>query len=88
MVLNNASWITLFVKQVGDETYLMSLYVDDILIAGSNEDEIDKIKKEFTERYEMKDLGELNHYLGMKITRTDEYNIISKSIKFNILKMW
>ena len=63
----------LFVKQVGDETYLISLYVDDILVAGSNEDEIDKIKKEFTERYEMKDLGELNHYLGMKITRTDEY---------------
>ena len=23
-------------------------------------------------RYEMKDLGELNHYLGMKITRTTE----------------
>ncbi len=26
-------------------------------------------------KYEMIDLGELNHYLGMKITRTDEYNI-------------
>lgn len=24
-------------------------------------------------RYEMKDLGELNHYLGMKVSRTDEY---------------
>ena len=58
---------------MGDETYLISLYVDDILIAGSNEEEIDKIKKEFTDRYEMKDLGELNHYLGMKITRTDAY---------------
>ena len=57
---------------MGDETYLISLYVDDILIAGTNEDKIDKKKKEFTERYEMKDLGELNHYLGMKITRTND----------------
>ncbi len=60
---------------MGDKTYLISLYVDDVLIAGSNEEEIDKIKKEFTDRYEMKDLGELNHYLGMKITITDAYSV-------------
>ena len=57
----------------GDETYLISLYVDDILVAGSDLNKIEKIKKEFTMRYEMKDLGELNYYLGMKITRTAEY---------------
>ena len=62
----------LFVKTVGDETYLISLYVDDILIAGSDPSKIEEIKAEFTARYEMKDLGELNHYLGMKITRTAE----------------
>ena len=63
----------LFVKKVGDETYLISLYVDDILVAGSDVNEINKIKQEFMNRYEMKDLGELNHYLGMKVTRTEEY---------------
>jgi len=63
----------LFVKTVGEETYLISLYVDDILIAGSDPSKIEEIKAEFTARYEMKDLGELNHYLGMKITRTAEY---------------
>ena len=45
----------------------------DILIAGSDPSKIAEIKAEFTARYEMKDLGELNHYLGMKITRTEEY---------------
>ena len=60
-------------KKVGDETYLISLYVDDILVAGSDVNEINKIKQEFMNRYEMKDLGVLNHYLGMKITRTEEY---------------
>ena len=62
----------LFVKCVGDEIYLISLYVDDILIAGTKLVELEKIKQEFTMRYEMKDLGELQFYLGMKITRTKE----------------
>jgi hypothetical protein len=63
----------LFVKTEGDETYLISLYVDDILIAGSDPLKIEQIKTEFTQRYEMKDLGELNYYLGMKVTRTEDY---------------
>ena len=63
----------LFVKTEGDETYLISLYVDDILIAGTDPGKIAEIKSEFTQRYEMKDLGELNYYLGMKVTRTADY---------------
>ena len=49
--------------------YLISLYVDDILVAGSNLEEVNRIKRQFTKRYEMKDLGELNY---LKITRTEE----------------
>ena len=60
----------LFVKTVKEETYLISLYDDDILIAGSDPSKIADIKSEFTSHYEMKDLGELNYYLGMKVTRT------------------
>ena len=37
----------LFVKKVGEEIYLISLYVDDILIAGSNVSVIEDIKQEF-----------------------------------------
>ena len=42
--------------------------MDDILIASSNLAEIEKIKKEFTTRYKMKDLGDLEFYLGMRVT--------------------
>ncbi len=52
-ILNNC----LFVKTVGEETYLISLYVDDILIAGSDLRMITQIKSEFKSRYKMKDLG-------------------------------
>ena len=48
------------------------LYVDDILVAGLDLDEVERIKRQFTGHYEMKDLGELNYYLGMKITRSEE----------------
>jgi hypothetical protein len=75
----------LFVKKVGKETYLISLYVDDILIAGSKVSVIEDIKQEFMMRYEMKDLGELNHYLGMKITI--ELLSSSKLTRLNILKI-
>ena len=63
----------LFVKHIGTEIYLISLYVDDILIAGTDLQEVKRIKQQFTDRFEMKDMGELNYYLGMKITRTNDF---------------
>ena len=63
----------LFVKNVGDELNLISLYVDAILIAGTNLSEVKRIKQQFTDQFEMKDMGELNYYLGMKITRTNDF---------------
>ena len=48
-------------------------------MAGSNLDEVERIKRQFTEHYEMKDLGELNYYLGMKITRSEEYIKLDQS---------
>ena len=79
----------LFVKCVGEEIYLISLYVDDILIAGSNLVEIEKIKQEFTTRYEMKDLGELEYNLGMKVTRTEDFiTVDQKRYTLDMLKKY
>ncbi|GBN79737.1 hypothetical protein AVEN_56089-1 [Araneus ventricosus] len=49
------------------------VYVDDLLIAGKEED-IRKIIKELEEEYELKNLGEVNYYLGINIERTNERN--------------
>ena len=69
----------LYVLKCDKEIFLLSLYVDDIIIAGSNLDSIQNLKKKFTESFDIKDLGELNHYLGMKITRTYESIKIDQS---------
>jgi hypothetical protein len=50
----------------GEKTYI-ALYVDDFLIAGENEDDIAAIKGLLAERFEMKDLGIAEKFLGMEI---------------------
>ena len=42
------------------------------MIASNKSEAIADLKKSFTSRYEMKDLGEINHYLGMRVTRSSQ----------------
>ena len=46
---------------------IVSVYVDDLLIISKNVKTIEYIKELLTERFEMKDLGVVNHLLGLKI---------------------
>ena len=50
----------------GEYIYLL-LYVDDMLIVFKNRSAIDKLKKDLSFEFEMKDLGEAKKMLGMKI---------------------
>jgi hypothetical protein len=50
----------------GEQTYI-ALYVDDLIIAGENENEICTIKHRLSARFEMKDLGIARKFLGMEI---------------------
>jgi hypothetical protein len=46
---------------------IISLYVDDILIAGSSQAIIDRIKNQLNDKYDMKDLGVVRHILGCEV---------------------
>jgi len=48
--------------------YLL-LYVDDILMASSNRQEIQKLNEKLNEEFEMKDPGNAKRILGMDIMR-------------------
>nr|KYP56908.1 Retrovirus-related Pol polyprotein from transposon TNT 1-94 [Cajanus cajan] len=48
---------------------ILLLYVDDMLVTGSNMDEINKLKAKLFEEFEMKDLGAVKQILGMNISR-------------------
>ena len=54
-------------KLPGGEYIDLLLYVDDMLIASKNKSAIDKLKKDLSSEFEMKDVGEAKKVLGMEI---------------------
>ena len=68
----------LYTRKEGNDLVILAIYVDDIIVAASGKSAELNAKKELMSKFEMTDLGELNWFLGMKITRDwDE-----KTIKF------
>lgn len=49
--------------------YLL-VYVDDILITGSDSKEIAALVSSLHNTFALKDLGELNYFLGIQVTKT------------------
>ena len=45
------------------------VYVDDILIASKDNGAVEDVKQHLTDPFDARDLGEAQHYLGIKITR-------------------
>ena len=59
-----------YLKKKNDGRYIiLLLYVDDMLVAGSNMQEINVIKIKLANSFKMKDLGAAKQILGMRITR-------------------
>ena len=58
---------------------IVCLYVDDMLIIGSNHEMIQSTKKNLTGKFDMKDLGVADVILGIKISRTSEGYILSQA---------
>ena len=59
-----------FVKKFSyGEFFILLLYVDDMLIVDRDTGKIDKLKKELSKSFEMKDLGLASQIIGIKISR-------------------
>ena len=57
---------------------VISLYVDDILIFGSSIQIVHETKAFLASKFEMKDMGEANFILGIKIIRRDDGIMLSQ----------
>ena len=49
------------------EMCIVAVYVDDIIVGAKTDERIMQIKRDLQKRFKAKDLGELHHFLGMKI---------------------
>uniref|UniRef100_A0A803KNZ2 Reverse transcriptase Ty1/copia-type domain-containing protein n=1 Tax=Chenopodium quinoa TaxID=63459 RepID=A0A803KNZ2_CHEQI len=58
-----------YIKRYQSSYIILLLYVDDMLVAGSNMDDIRRLKEQLSKEFDMKDLGQAKKILGMQITR-------------------
>ena len=63
---------SLFVKVREEKLAIVLVYVDDLIITGDDEPEIRQTKENLSVRFQMKELGELKHFLGLEVDRTEE----------------
>jgi len=61
-----------FVKSVNRNLAIVLVYVDDLIIIGDCKKEILLIKQNLSVHFQMKELGQLKHFLGLEIDYTDE----------------
>ena len=59
----------IYVKEECGEIFIIAVYVDDILLAGKNNQKINEVKQALAELFKMKDMGELHHFLGVKVVQ-------------------
>ena len=60
------------------ELVLMCIYVDDLLITGSNINKIEEFKKLLMKEFEMTNLGRLKYFLGMEFVETEQGLILNQ----------
>ena len=58
-----------YVKRSSDKFVILTLYMDDILLAGNNLEYLLTIKEWLSFNFQMKDMGEASYILGVKIPR-------------------
>ena len=79
---------TFYVKKTENgDLLIISIYVDDMLVTGSNTRMISEFKKEMADVFEMSYLGHMTYFLGMEISQSSTGIFISqRKYAFDLLK--
>lgn len=54
------------------------VYVDDIVLIEDDINEMARVKEKLATNFEIKDLGSLRYFLGMKVARSKKRNVVSQ----------
>ena len=76
----------LFLKIKGDLVIYVLVYVDDLIVSSNKIEEITALHTSLNDEFEMKNLGRIQHYLGIEIVR-DEFGIFYLNQKNYIEKL-
>jgi hypothetical protein len=61
-----------YVRKSDEGIVVITIYVDDLIVAGDNEKEVEHVKNLFKQKFDMKDLGEFKFFLGIEVIKTLE----------------
>jgi hypothetical protein len=56
-----------YVRGSGSNLLLVGVYVDDLVVVGANQAQVDRFKAEMARLFSMSDLGPLHYYLGIEV---------------------
>ncbi len=76
-------------RSTGGENAYLGVYVDDIVIAAKSNKQMKEIKSKLAERFDIKDLGKLRNFLGMKLYRNqmEQYGLDNLDIQKSYLRV-
>ena len=57
----------IYILNSGGETFVIAVYVDDILLAGKTSKDIQKYIDAIADKFDVTDMGKLHHFVGIKI---------------------
>lgn len=69
----------MYYRHEGNESLLVGVYVDDLLITGTSVSNIEKFKKQMVAEFDMSNLGKLSYYLGIKFEQEKNYIKLKQS---------
>ncbi|KAI3758794.1 hypothetical protein L6452_06366 [Arctium lappa] len=69
--LHSKNDYSLFLKKTASSFTIVAVYVDDVIVTGDTNSEIDNLKTFLHDTFKIKDLGQLNYFLGLEFLRGD-----------------
>ncbi|XP_076888418.1 uncharacterized protein LOC143538844 [Bidens hawaiensis] len=61
--------LAVYKRNTRTDILIVGVYVDDLIVPGSSQSEIEKFKSQMKNEFEMQDLGKLSYYLGIEVTQ-------------------
>ena len=68
-----------YTKRVDGHLIILVLYVDDLILTGSDPKLINHVKSSLKKKFDMTDLGYLHYFLGLQVLQSKEGIFVSKS---------
>jgi hypothetical protein len=69
---------TLFTKKIGQDLFVLQIYVDDIIFGSTNQDFCEEFGKMMANEFKMSMMGELSYFLGLQIKQLKNGTFMSQ----------